>query len=254
MTTPNAPTTSSPGSRRPRKRILVVLALIGVAAIAGGGFGLWYVLVGPGAPAAVDASAPIIPSGGPVAAPSSLDGTWAVNTTIGSIDDGSASFAGYRVQEQLAGVGGHTAVGRSTKLSGSMTLAGTVVTNAAVTVDMTALTSDNQFRDDQLRKQAIQTDTYGTSTFQLTSPLDLKSLPVEGKTVSLAGSGTMTIHGVSRPVTISLQAVRSGGIIVVTGTLPIVFSDWAIQKPTSFSVLSVDDHGTMELHLLFTHV
>jgi hypothetical protein len=54
-------------------------------------------------------------------------------------------------------------------------------------------------------------------------------------------------------VTIPLQAIRSGGIIAVTGTLPIVFSDYSIQKPNSFSVLSVDDHGTMELHLLFRH-
>ena len=253
MSTPNAPAPSSPRSRMPRKRVLVVLALIAVAVIAGGGFGLWYILVGPGAPAAVDASAPIIPSGGPGAAPASLDGKWVVNTTSGSIDDGSASFAGYRVQEQLAGVGGHTAVGRSTKVSGSIALSGSVVTSATVTVDMTALTSDSPFRDDQLRTQAIQTDTYGTSTFQLTSPLDLKSLPAEGATMSLTGSGTMTIHGVSRPVSIALQALRQGGIIAVTGTLPVVFSDWGIQKPTSFSVLSVDDHGTMELHLLFTH-
>jgi hypothetical protein len=54
-------------------------------------------------------------------------------------------------------------------------------------------------------------------------------------------------------VTIPLQAARRGGIIAVSGTLPIVFADYSIQKPNSFSVLSVDDHGTMELHLLFTH-
>ncbi len=51
----------------------------------------------------------------------------------------------------------------------------------------------------------------------------------------------------------ALQATRQGGIIAVAGSLPIVFADYSIQKPTSFSVLSVDDHGIMELHLLFTH-
>jgi hypothetical protein len=54
-------------------------------------------------------------------------------------------------------------------------------------------------------------------------------------------------------VTIPLQATRQGGIIAVAGSLPIVFSDYGIAKPNSFSVLSVDVHGTMELHLLFTH-
>ncbi len=51
----------------------------------------------------------------------------------------------------------------------------------------------------------------------------------------------------------ALQAVRQGGIIAVTISLPITFSHYSVQKPSSFSVLSVDDRGIMELHLLFTH-
>ena len=39
----------------------------------------------------------------------------------------------------------------------------------------------------------------------------------------------------------------------MTGSLPIVFSDFAIAKPTSFIVLSVADGGTMELQLFFRH-
>jgi hypothetical protein len=54
-------------------------------------------------------------------------------------------------------------------------------------------------------------------------------------------------------VTIPLQATCRGGIIAMAGSIPIVFPDFSIQKPASFSLLSVDDHGTMELHLLFAH-
>jgi len=53
--------------------------------------------------------------------------------------------------------------------------------------------------------------------------------------VSVSAVGALTLHGVTRTVTISLQAMRSGGIIAVTGSLPIVFSDYAIAKPNSFS-------------------
>ena len=42
-------------------------------------------------------------------------------------------------------------------------------------------------------------------------------------------------------------------MITITGSLPISFSDFNIQKPTSFIVLSVDDHGVMELQLHFVH-
>jgi polyisoprenoid-binding protein YceI len=71
--------------------------------------------------------------------------------------------------------------------------------------------------------------------------------------VSASTSGELTLHGVTRTVTIALQAMRRGGVIAVAGSLPIVFSDYSIVKPNSFSVLTVDDHGIMELHLLFTH-
>jgi hypothetical protein len=38
----------------------------------------------------------------------------------------------------------------------------------------------------------------------------------------------------------------------VTGSLPNVFTDYGIREPTSFTVLSVADEGTMELQLFFT--
>ena len=57
----------------------------------------------------------------------------------------------------------------------------------------------------------------------------------------------------AKNVAITLTALRQGGIIAVTGTMPVVFADYGFQGPNSFSVLSVDNNGIMELHLLFTH-
>ena len=57
----------------------------------------------------------------------------------------------------------------------------------------------------------------------------------------------------TKDVQIALKAKLSGSTIVVTGSLPIAFADYSIEKPNSFKVLSIDDHGTMELQLFFTH-
>jgi len=249
--TPSDP--PSAGRRRRRNLLAVALAVVAIAILAAGGYGLWYVLVGPSAPAAVDSAPPALPGGAAVTAPASLDGTWNVNTSLGSIGAGTASFVGYRVQEQLVGVGGHTAVGRTTAVTGSLTLAGAAVENVQITADLTSLVSDSPQRDNQLRSQALQTDTFPTATFRTSRATDLGTLPADGTTVGVNATGALTLHGVTRTVTIALQAVRQGGLIAVTGSLPILFSDYSIQKPNSFSVLSVDDHGTMELHLLFTH-
>ena len=254
----SAPSSAGPGpaasrSHRNRNLLIVAVAIVAIAVVAAGGYGLWYILIGPSSPASVVAGPPAVPGNAAVGAPASMDGTWNVNTSLGSIGDGTASFVGYRVQEQLVGVGGHTAVGRTTKVTGSMTLAGAVVSDVQVTGDLTALASDNDQRDNQLRRQALQTDNFPTAMFKTIQPIDLGTLPADGTTVSVNATGALTVHGVTRTVTITLQAVRQGGVIAVTGSLPIIFSDYSMEKPNSFSVLSVDDHGTMELHLLFTH-
>jgi polyisoprenoid-binding protein YceI len=251
MTAPASPRTVPTSFLRIHRRLIVgVVAVLVIAGVIGGGYGLWFILVGPSSPASVTAA---FPTGAAIVAPATLDGTWNVNTTLGSIDAGTSSFAGYRVQEQLVGVGGHTAVGRTPKISGSMTLTGSVVTNVQITADLTALKSDQDNRDAQLKRQAIETDLFPTATFKTTQPVDLGTLPADGKVISVNATGEFTLHGVTRTVTIALQAARQGGIIAVAGSLPIVFGDYSVQKPNSFSVLSVDDHGTMELHLLFTH-
>ena len=56
----------------------------------------------------------------------------------------------------------------------------------------------------------------------------------------------------TREVTIPLQAVLQGGIIAVTGSLDIDFADYDIDQPRSLAVLSIDDHGVLELQLFFT--
>jgi polyisoprenoid-binding protein YceI len=251
MTQPNAHALTNR-----RGLLLAALALV-LAAAVGGGYGLWYLFLRPSGPAAVgDGSIPALPSPAVSSAPlasGGLGGTWNVDTSIGSAADWSDSFVGYRVQEMLGSIGANTAVGRTPAVSGSLTMDGTNVTAATITADLTALQSDDDRRDGQLRRQGIQTDQFPTAVFNLTSPIDLGSVPVDGQKISVTAKGTLTLHGVARDVEIPLTATLSGSTIVIQGSLPIVFADYGIEKPNSFAVLSIEDHGTMELQLFFTH-
>jgi polyisoprenoid-binding protein YceI len=202
----------------------------------------------PAAPLASAAVAPASSAGGNGA----LDGTWNVDTSLGSFSDFSDSFVGYRVNENLSQVGSTTAVGRTPKVSGSLTFAGNAVMAASITADLTALQSDRSMRDGQLHQQALQTDQFPTATFVLASPIRLDSAPTDGQTISVTAQGKLTLHGVTREVSIPLQAKLSGGVVTVVGSLPITFADYNIAPPRSMLVLSVDDHGTLELQLHFT--
>ena len=251
--------------------IRIALAAVVVAILAAGAFGLWYIFLRPSGPAAVADASLVVPSRAPAtssagssaAATSSassssttlsggIDGTWNIDTSIGSFSDFSDSFVGYRVQEQLASIGGNTAVGRTPAVSGSLTIAGTKVTAVTIQADLTGLKSDDNRCDGQLSHQGLETSTYPTATFSLTSPIDLGSVPADGTEVSVSATGKLTLHGQTKDVQIPLKAKLSGNTIVVTGSLEITFADYGISKPNSFAVLSIADTGTLELQLFFT--
>jgi polyisoprenoid-binding protein YceI len=256
--------------RRSRRPIAMALGVALAAVVVVAGYGLWYLFLQPGGPAAVaDSSLPPVPasagastqsaaSSQPTASSQSgssggIDGTWNVDTSIGSFADSTSSFVGYRVQEQLASIGANTAVGRTPDVSGSLTVSGTQVTAATITADLTTLQSDDQRRDGQLARQGIQTSQFPTATFTLTTPIDLGSVPADGQEIQVTATGKLTLHGQTRDVQMPLKARLTGSTITISGSLPIVFADYGIQKPNSFMVLTIAHEGTMELQLFFTH-
>jgi polyisoprenoid-binding protein YceI len=248
-------TATQPTGRARRRTITIVVVAVLVVLLAAGGYGLWYLFLRPSGPAAVSSESLVLPS----AAASSplpsggLAGTWNVDTSIGSLADSTDSFVGYRVQEQLASIGANTAVGRTPNVSGTLTISRTQLTAATISADLTALQSDDQRRDGQLVDHGIETATFPNATFTLTTPVDLGTDPTSGAEIDVTATGQLTLHGQTKTVQIALKTRLSGSIIEVVGSLPIAFSDYDVQAPTSFAVLTVADQGTMELQLFFTH-
>ena len=173
-----------------------------------------------------------------------LVGRWEV------LADGS-SFAGYRVEEELARIGATTAVGRSTVLTGSLVFDGAAITEVVIEVDLTALVSDDSRRDGALRRQALETNAYPTTTFTLTQPIPIDSAPAEGETLSVTATGDLTLHGVTREVQIPMEGQLVGDRVAVVGSLEIIFADYDMDTPSAFIVLAIDDHGIMEFQLVF---
>jgi polyisoprenoid-binding protein YceI len=229
--------------------------VIGIAAavtvlIAGAGAAAWVVFGG-------DEPAPValttLPSSASASGSSngSSGGTWTIDATSGSLADGSSTYAGYRVQEEVSGFGANTAVGRTQNVSGSMTIDGTTITVLDITVDMTTLESDRRQRDDQLRERGLETDRFPTATFTLTQPIEVGERPKDGQPIQLTAVGDLTLHGVTKQVSVPVQAAIGGDRIQAIASLDVVLADYGIQKPTGLLIVSIADTGTIELHLLF---
>ena len=226
---------------------LVKLAVAAVVALAvlvvGGTFVYIHFIEGP-APArlTLDSSGStttVAPSAGPA---TGIDGTWKATT--------SGTQAGYRAKEVLFGQDAE-AVGRTDQVTGQLTVSGTTVSAAKVVVDLTTVKSDRSQRDGQFKGRIMDVSQFPTATFELTKPIDLKSTPSVNQTVQVSATGTLTVHGTTREVTVGLSARYDGTKISVQGDIPVKFSDYGIPDPT-FGPATVQDHGEIEFLVNFT--
>jgi polyisoprenoid-binding protein YceI len=182
-----------------------------------------------------------------------LDGEWSVDVSIGSFDDFSGTYAGYRMDEELAGVGATTAVGRTPDVTGGITIAGRQVTTGSFEVDMATLTSDRDMRDNAIRSRGLETDAFPTATFELTQPVDLpEGIETAGASVPFSATGDLTLHGVTKEVTLDFDAEALDGTIAIVGSAPVRLADYDMEAPTTAVALSVADQGTLEFQLFLT--
>lgn len=175
---------------------------------------------------------------------SDLTGAWTVIT-------GGNSFVGYRVKEELASIGTFTAVGRTSTITGALQYDGKAITDVQIEADLSSLKSDSAMRDSTLRMQALETGKYPKATFNLTQPIALSEPPAEGAPIKATAVGDLTIHGVTRSVSLDLEGQLTNGLVIVVGSTTIKFADYNIAQPRSAAVLSVEDQGVLELQLVF---
>ena len=122
---------------------------------------------------------------------------------------------------------------------------GTKVTKADITVDTTTLKSDEDRRDNRIRGMGLETDTFKTATFTLTTPIGLSA----SDAVEVDATGDLTIHGVTKSVTIPIEAKRNGAQLELVGSITFPFSDFGMTPPSIGGFVTVEDDATMEFQL-----
>jgi polyisoprenoid-binding protein YceI len=219
-------------------------AIVVVLLAVGGPFVYIHLIVGP-PPVAL-----ALPVGGSQSANaatnsggSGVDGTWHV---------GTGSESGYRVSEVLLGQK-TTAVGRTSDLSGSITISGATVTSGSFTVAMATVKSDQSQRNAQFNSARIMdTATYPTATLVLTKPIPLGTVPAVGAVHRYPASGKLAMHGVTEPVSFTVEANRTAAGVDVLADIPIMFSHWHIANPSIGGFVTTADTGTLETLLVLT--
>lgn len=176
----------------------------------------------------------------------------AENYTLTMSDDSTVNYVGYRVVEVLFGQDTE-GVGRTRDVTGSLTLDGTQITAAEFSVDMTTLQSDENNRDRKFNGEIMNTSEFPTATFTITAPIELATVPADGTEITASATGDLTLHGVTKSVTIEVKAQRNGAIVDVLGSTDIVFADYDIDNPSTGGI-TTQDNGALEFLLSFTKV
>ena len=227
-----------------KRRIVRVGLLAVVLVLVAGAAAGWWVFLRDDTPAKatlVDRKVVEAPTG-------KLDGTW-------TVQPGDDVFAGYRITEKFGAID-NTAVARTGAVEARITVEGTEVTEVTATVNMASLKSqDNQLpgvgnRDGAMKTKGLETDTFPTATFTATEPIELKQLPEPGAEMAFKAVGKLDLHGVSRTVTLPMNARWNGEVIDLTGSLDVRLADYDIEQPAA-NIVTVADAGTMELQLTF---
>ncbi len=223
--------------RRAFKFLVGALVLVVLVA---GGLLAWYVFGNP-APAKpkLSVDSPVGTGG-----PATPNGTWHV---VREPD----AYVGYRIKELFGdAIVKRDAVGRTPTVSGRMTIVNGRVTTAVVSADLRDLESGRASRDTYIQDNALESNTYPTGRFTLTAPIALPVPAARGKAVHVHATGRLLLHGVSRPVSLELDARWNGPTIQVVGTAPITLADYKIDAPDTV-IAKVDDHGSFEVDLVF---
>jgi polyisoprenoid-binding protein YceI len=235
-----------------RTRILVVIgAVVAVVALAGGAGYIYYFSGLRSAPAQLGLSATPIAATSPTVTPAataSLTGSWTVTT---------GSLAGYRINELFVGQSSkHQAVARTSTVSGGLTVSGDStgyqVSSLTFTADLTSLHSvdtvagrDVTQRDGVVNRQ-LDVQQFPTATFAATSA----SVPggITNQAVDVSVTGKLTIHGVTKDVTIKAKAQLVGGKAEIAGSTSISMTDYGVSPP-QMPFVTVDSTLLLEFDL-----
>ena len=144
--------------------------------------------------------------------------------------------ASYSVYENLIfqNKPNNDAIGTTHSVQGSFKIrtgASPVVAAMNITVDLSTLQSDAQRRDNFIKQNSLQTDSYPNATFVSVSTQGLPSSYSDGQTVHFQLTGNLTMHGKTNKEVFDVQGKVVGNSITGTATSTIYMTDFGIEPP-----------------------
>lgn len=172
-----------------------------------------------------------------------LNGQWQVVTGNAK----NFTSVGFTIDEVLPSERRATS-GSTNSVDGTAVVESEKLQEATIIVDMSTLTTDNDVRDNNMKRKLFMTDQYPEATFKVTDTVNLSQVPDDGTVTRVPLKGDMTIKGKTNSVSGEFDVLRDGKQLIVGGDVPINRQDFDIKSP-EFIAAEIADEGTVNVRL-----
>jgi polyisoprenoid-binding protein YceI len=117
-----------------------------------------------------------------------------------------------------------------------------------ITVDLRTLKSDSNMRDQRIRSQWLESDTYPYAEFVSTGVEGVPGSYAEGQEISFKLIGNMTIHDTTQPVTFDVTGKLVDDTVTGTATTQLLMKDFGFDAPNVAGILTVEDGVTVTVN------
>ena len=234
------------------------MAVVALAALGGGGAYVYFF-------SGLRSSPPALALASPSASPSTGASPTATTSTSGGAGTwtiASGSLVGYRVDEQFVGQSSaHQAVARTADVTGQVVITQSggafQMTSATITVQLGNLASVDQVAGynvtnrDRIVQRSLDVSSFPTATF-VASAVTLPTGADSGQAVTVSVPGKLTVHGVTKDVTATIQLRVSGTTAQIAGTVTTNMTEFGVSPPT-IGFTTVQPALTIEFSLNLAH-
>jgi polyisoprenoid-binding protein YceI len=119
-------------------------------------------------------------------------------------------------------------------------------------VDLRTLKSDSPRRDNAIRRQWLESDTYPYADFVSTDALNVPERYTEGEQVTFTLVGDMTVRDVTKPVEWTVVGTLQGDSVTGEAKTVIKMSDFGFAAPDIGGVLKAEDEVALTVTFVAT--
>lgn len=115
-------------------------------------------------------------------------------------------------------------------------------------IDAASYETNSDSRDRAVKADALEVEKFPQITFESTRVSDARKLD-EGS-AELQIVGRLTLHGVTREITVPVAAKLTGGRLIADGRYLLALADYGIPRLSLMGIMKIGDTATIEFHVV----